>query len=129
MAQDSQLVMRYVGYWLATALLFGVSAVLTWGSTPIALVVWSVAALPLAISTRSGLADGGREAPRWAILAVGVVWVLLLVLAVGLVVADAALAPYKEYLQWAAAMFPGAVTAWGVWASTRVQRERDGSLA
>ena len=129
MTRDSKRSVRYLGYWMGAALLFDIAVVVAWGSTPIALALWSMAAWPLALRTRNGLIDGGREAPRWATLAVGSLWVLLVGLAAGLIFADAALAPYAEYLQWAAVMFTGGVTAWGIWASTRVQRERDGSVA
>ena len=127
MARGTTLVARYLVYWLATAALFGVAVLLAWGSTPIALALWSVVALPLALSTRNALMNCGYGVSRWTVRAVGVVWVLLVVLGVGLIFADAALAPYEEYLQWAAAVFAGAVTAWGIWATTRPPRARDGS--
>jgi hypothetical protein len=125
MARDSKLNPRYLCYWLTAALLFGVSLVFAWGSTPIGLALWSVVALPLAISTRGILVDRERRAPPWAVRIAAIVWSFLVVLAVGLVVADAALAPFEEVLQWAAVMFVVLMIAWGVWASTHAEVERD----
>ena len=124
MIEESRIRVRFVLYWCAAAIWFAVAFLLAWGSTPIALILWSIGAIPLALKTYDLLVEGGRSMPRWLVGVAGGVWIGFGLLAAALTLADAALAPYENAVHWSAGVFVLMVTTWGFWVSTRPKLAR-----
>lgn len=104
-------------WWLLAALGFGVAYLLAWGASPIAVAFWSSIAIPLGRRTLDHVGRGGRRVAPALLVGTISVWVGLLASATGLVLADAALAPYEARLQWVGLLFATWLTGWGLWSA------------